>query len=156
MNNFHLTLERKLRNAFGFTLVELLIVVAIIAILTVIGIVNYSSFIKSSRDAKRQSDLKMIQSALEAYHADQIAYPALITFGGQLAVGSKTYLTKVPIDPKNGHKPYIYSLYPSGCTGSNCTGYCLYAKLESLSTNQFEYHCNSPGDSEYNFSVTRP
>lgn len=130
---------------YGFTLVELLIVVTIIAILTVIGIVNYSSFTRSSRDAKRQSDLKMIQSALEAYHADQIYYPysdSVISgspltnaTGGTSVIVPKTYLTTVPSDP-TVTVPYSYKAYkldgtdcPTASVGS-CTKYCLFAQME--------------------------
>lgn len=139
----------------GFTLVELLISISIVAILAVLGLTGYSYFLKSARDAKRQSDLKLIQSALEAYHADHIYYPASITFGEQLADGSKTYLTKIPSDPKEGQQ-YIYSPKPAGCTGTGCMDYCLYAKLETSTTDQYEVNCSSPPETGYNFSVTKP
>lgn len=49
----------------GFTLVELMVVVAIIAILAVVGITVYSNVQKSARDARRQADIGAITSALE-------------------------------------------------------------------------------------------
>jgi len=61
----------------GFTLIELLIVISIIALLSLIGLVAYSEFLKTARNNKRLSDLKLIQSALEDYHADQLYYPYL-------------------------------------------------------------------------------
>ena len=141
----------------GFTLVELLIVITIIAILTIIGIVNYSSFNRSARDSKRQSDLKIIQSALEAYHADKIYYPASIPSVGQFAAGNKIYLNEVPEDPLKPRQFYHYVAKDdtgSSCTGDSCTKYCLYAKLEDRVPDSDD-GC-SPSDPSYNYGVTRP
>ncbi|MBU1000240.1 prepilin-type N-terminal cleavage/methylation domain-containing protein, partial [Patescibacteria group bacterium] len=44
----------------GFTLVELLVVISIIAILSVIGIVVFTGVQKGARDAKRKADINAI------------------------------------------------------------------------------------------------
>lgn len=49
----------------GFTLIELMIVIAIIAILATLGVTNFSSALRRARDAKRQSDIVAVQKALE-------------------------------------------------------------------------------------------
>lgn len=49
----------------GFTLVELMVVIAIISILSVIGIVVYTSQQKNARDARRRADIEAIAQALE-------------------------------------------------------------------------------------------
>lgn len=136
----------------AFTLIELMVVISIIAILSVIGFVYYGNFIKNSRDAKRQADLKFIQSALEDYHADQLYYPSTITFGAPLILGSKTYANMLPDDPKPP-PDYSYAPSPAGCS-SQCTGYCLYAHLEGASLPNSDAPC--PPSSPYNFGVTRP
>lgn len=59
----------------GFTLVELLIVIAIIAILTSIAMPNYQDALVSSKCAKFMGDCQAIQTALEVYFADQSQYP---------------------------------------------------------------------------------
>ena len=59
----------------GFTLIEVLVAVTIIAILTSIGVVSYSSVNKRSRDAKRKGDVEQLRSALEMYRADNSYYP---------------------------------------------------------------------------------
>lgn len=126
--------KSSIRSLAGFTLIELLITITIIAVLAIIGIVAYSSFLKTARDNKRQSDLKIIQSALEDYHADRIYYPSSVTFGSPLAAGNKTYLNKVPNDPTANPD---YSYVPSGTncsatTPQNCTSYCLFAQMEAV------------------------
>ena len=144
----------------GFTLIELLVVISIIAILSIIGLTAYTTFTKNARDAKRQSDLKFIQSALEEYHADQTFYPAVITPGTALTStnGSKTYMSKIPNDPtKSTTIPYLYKPLPLNCDNVfiiNCTSYCIFAATENISKTEDSVNCLLSAD--YQYAVTRP
>src|SRR3989338_6984910 len=70
----------------AFTLLEMLVVVGIIAVLVSIGTSSYSTAQKKARDAKRQSDLKSFQNALEqCYSVNSYAYPT-ITGGGTTSI----------------------------------------------------------------------
>lgn len=124
----------------GFTLVELLVVISIIAVLSAIGFVTYQSILKEGRDAKRQSDLRTIQSALEQYRADQGNYPAnLPSVGSPITSpdGSKTYLSQLPEDPRGGGYGYTSAACPQK--------YILCALLENPGT--LANRCCYPGDS---------
>lgn len=59
----------------GFSLIELMIVVAVMAILSTVGFFAYNNFQKSAKDAKRQSDLKTIATAVQAYYTDNGKFP---------------------------------------------------------------------------------
>lgn len=62
-------------NSKGFTLLELLVVLAIIGILTAIGTVSFTAAQIRARDSQRKSDLKVIASVLETYFQENKAYP---------------------------------------------------------------------------------
>ena len=62
-------------NGSGFTLVELLIVIAIIGILAAIAITQFTSYRQKSYNSAAQSDLRNVKTNLEAYYADYQHYP---------------------------------------------------------------------------------
>ncbi len=85
----------------GFTLIELLVVIAIIGLLSTLAVVALNNARQKSRDAKRVSDVKQIQTALELYYNDANAYPttgAVVT-GGTITYGDTTYMQIVPSNP---------------------------------------------------------
>ena len=113
------------RSGAGFTLLELLVVIAIISILIALGMISYSTAQKKSRDAKRSSDLKEIQNALETYHAVTGNYPDGATYNyPEPLEGDPNYFTggNVPTDPKSGAS-YIDNPYTT-------TAYTICADLE--------------------------
>lgn len=63
------------RNQHGFTLVELTIVIAVIAILSVIGMVSYIEVQKQARDNQRQADILTFQNELEKFYEQNGTYP---------------------------------------------------------------------------------
>lgn len=61
----------------GFTIVELLIVIVVIGILALLVITTYSGIQAKARNSKRQSDVKSLQTQLEAYFSQNGYYPSL-------------------------------------------------------------------------------
>jgi general secretion pathway protein G len=67
--------QKPLNTLRGLTLIEVLVVIAIIGILAAVISVNAVQSGKISRDAKRQADLRMLQSAVELYKNKEGRYP---------------------------------------------------------------------------------
>lgn len=86
----------------GFTLVELLVVVAIIAILSVIGLTIFTSAQSNARDARRKSDIEAIANALEITRNSESVYylclPAKSTTACDKGTATGFSGGKVPVD----------------------------------------------------------
>jgi len=110
----------------GFTLIELIVVVAIIAVLSTIlfGFLGDSKI--KARDTKRVSDIKEIQLALEVYHSVNKKYPSGLP---ELKTGG--FIPEVPVAPPNS--TYIY--VPLGPATGNCTNYHLGVHIEGTGNN---------------------
>jgi prepilin-type N-terminal cleavage/methylation domain-containing protein len=159
----------------GFTLVELLVVMAILGILTVITLGNFRTSQIKARDAQRKSDLRQIANALEAYYNDHSGYPLGVTSGSDngkmlacvceegdepcdwdTEVGNRefcdanstVYMSKIPGDPVSSTDfPYCYE----SADGSD---YKIYAKLENENDPDAKLDVTCGGTSHYNFGIS--
>lgn len=125
----------------GFTLIEILVVTTIIVLLTSIAAVSYSQFSKSSRDARRKTDLEQVRAALEMYRSNNDQYSSssfdnTCNFVNWLNL----YIGSLPTDPKTS--------YNYRCTIST-NDYTLGAYLESGGSGV----CGSCGASNCNYCL---
>jgi len=78
----------------GFTLVELMIVLAIIGVLLTVAIPSFVGAVRQAREAVLKEDLHVLRSAIDSYTADKQKAPQsledLVTDG---------YLKEIPMDP---------------------------------------------------------
>jgi prepilin-type N-terminal cleavage/methylation domain-containing protein len=111
----------------GFTLTEILIVIAILMLIFLIVLANIRNQVAKAHDVQRKADLNKIQKSLEEYYNDKQTYPpdanAFLNCGsGDLS----PYLVKILCDPVN-KTPYKYVL--GNPTAKD--GYVVCAKLEN-------------------------
>lgn len=78
----------------GWTLIELVIVMAIISILAGMAIVGYRNAVTLSKEAVLRENLFRMRDAIDQYYADKGRYP-----GDLQALVSDQYLREVPLDP---------------------------------------------------------
>lgn len=137
----------------GFTLMELLIVMAILGILITVGLTSYKSVQMKSRDSRRKNDLRQIASALEVYYNDKAKYPGDDGLGAIVGCGtndaqtctcgsamldknSVMYMPELPCDPASGRKYYYDAV------GNNA--YQLYARIENTEDNDVPHSGTTP------------
>ncbi|MCE1229569.1 MAG: prepilin-type N-terminal cleavage/methylation domain-containing protein [Firmicutes bacterium] len=83
----------------GFTLLELVTAMTILALMTTVGIVGYRSHTRSAKEAVLKEDLFQLNHALEQHRADKGRYPATID-----RLTSQGYLRRIPVDPMTQSK----------------------------------------------------
>ncbi len=137
----------------GFTIVELLIVIVVIAILATLVIVTFTGIQQKARDSQRQTDIDALDSHLEAYYADNGYYPTL----NDLQTSSWVADNMKGLDPESLTSPdgkaiadtagtggsggWAYGYTTTGCTATSpsstsneCTSFQLKANLEGGSS----------------------
>jgi len=138
----------------GFTIIELLIVIAIIAILAGLVLNNFQGAQAKARDTKRVSNINNIHSKLEEYYNENGGYPSTFTaatFPGidadslKDADGTAIVINAPVADaaaanavaaPGNTNE-FKYIPYPTGCGNGpppTCTGYVLKTFVEKPTT----------------------
>ena len=143
-----------MHNRRGFTLIELLVTIAIIGLLATLGIVAFNTARIRARDARRTSDIRAIQTALEIFRGSVGGYPddtvsgaggsaigggnlrslTRSGWGGALPAGVAVYLGQAPNDPApGGSGQYTYTSRAddgSSCDATPCDTYVIQFSLE--------------------------
>lgn len=165
------------RKGKGFTLIELMVVIAIILILALIAIPAYRNMQDRARKSRVQSDLRTLANALQMFYTDWNTYPvqgtaarlssnnagaelmgvsgASVNVSGAVSAtgerGPITYIEKLPIDPFDVQNGSYY--YQSNNVSGAATAYVLY----SITTAPGEYiYRDSLGNSGVTSSAPTP
>lgn len=86
--------RRTRRAQAGWTLIELVIVMAIIAVLASMAVVGAKNAVLLAREATLKEDLFRMRDAIDQYYADKGKYPADLQ-----ALVTDQYMREVPVDP---------------------------------------------------------
>ncbi len=121
---------RKTFTRTGFTLIELLVVISIIGILSAVVLTSLNGARQKGRDARRISDVKQIQLALELYYDANNRYPLTIGPANNSVLVNNGFIASLPIDPSN-NAVYEYRPYAATTNQAVCSSYHLGADLES-------------------------
>ncbi|MGF6758147.1 type IV pilin protein [Paraburkholderia sp. GAS42] len=104
----------------GFTLIELVVVMAIIGLLLSIAVPRYMHSIERGKEQVRQQNVAVMRNAIDQYYGDNGQYPETLD-----ELVAKHYLRAVPVDPVNGDekwaviaspddtKPGVYDVAPA-------------------------------------------
>ena len=146
----------------GFTLIELMVVIAIIGLLASVVIASLNSARVKARDTRRISDLEQIRNALELYYNTNGNYPIISRWAtSELTTYDSTgtrwvalqnallpYMSKLPNDPKptGTSGPWKAGNYHYAYGSDDGQVYDLVAQLEDTNNNnrcaikQWKYH----------------
>jgi len=111
----------------GFTLIELIVVIGIIAILAAIVLVALSMAKKKSDDTGKIRALQEVRSALQLFNTDKGYYPPTANYRTDII--NNKYITEINI---TGLK---YIALPPYCTDTTCNSYHLGVSLENSNNN---------------------
>ena len=78
----------------GFTLIEVLVVMAIVATLLSIAVPRYFDSVERSKEAILKQDLAIMRDAIDKFYSDTNAYPVTLD-----ELVQKRYLRTIPLDP---------------------------------------------------------
>lgn len=129
-------LRKMMTNQKGFTLVELMVVIAIIGVLAAVAIPKFSSVTNSALDAKLKSDLSSMDGAIMQYYVATGGYPTTANASADLVT---TYISVWPTDSQKKNLVYTY-------TAATTTAAASYNLAGNDSTNTTRY---SPASSSY-------
>lgn len=118
-------MKRNLRTERGFTLVEIIVVIAVIGLLSMVVFASFDDSRKKARDTARHADIQQIGAALQAYGVTYGSYPPNLD-----ALVSVGLLLSVPTDPVNtGENVYTYE---NSCASPSVTNNTQYYRLWTI------------------------
>jgi prepilin-type N-terminal cleavage/methylation domain-containing protein len=133
----------------GFTLIEIIIVMAIIALLMVAAFFLAKGQYVKGRDARRKADMHKIQEAVEEYEKDHDCYPQPELVVCTPGTGLIPYLSKVPCDFATGEN-YYYENDNDTCA----KWYRMFIFLDNLNDKDIISRIGPSG--KYNFYLASP
>ncbi|XKT75178.1 MAG: type II secretion system protein [Patescibacteria group bacterium UBA2103] len=136
----------------GFTLMELLVVLAIVGLLSSVALTSLVNARTEARDSKRLIEIADVSRALSRYAEDHASYPATLE-----TLVSQAYLSVVPEDPRLG-VPFVYKVTRDGSryylgvnlesrsaaallSDSDSVRTGIYGSDSSGCSREFRYHC---------------
>jgi prepilin-type N-terminal cleavage/methylation domain-containing protein len=142
------TTKKRTSNDFdtqGMSMIEILIVVAIIAILGAMALVSYNRQLSKARDAQRKDHMEDLRVAFEDYYNDNECYPDLEMLSNCGGSDLSPYLKEIPCDPQD-ELPYVGSSFGDDW----CDGYRVLVQLENVTDPSIErIGCNAVTGCEY-------
>lgn len=149
------------KNLGGFTVIELLLVIAIIGLIASIIVVATSGAKAQARDAKRKAEVDAIRKAIEFYYIDHDQYPKktewakleedpTLDTGEKFSIAVKEWLSTIPKDPLYGQTKETGELYSYQYkTNDDATEYKIHVETESGTYAAYETYSSGGGGIVY-------
>ncbi|QIB28139.1 prepilin-type N-terminal cleavage/methylation domain-containing protein [Caloranaerobacter azorensis] len=92
-------INKRLRNKKGFTLIELIVVIAVLGILAMIAIPKITGIQDDAKENVDKQNVKLMQNAVEMYAAENGNYPA----NNEIKSVLERYIDKIPEPQQTGY-----------------------------------------------------
>lgn len=107
-------MREMMKNRRGFTLIELIVVMAILALLLAIAIPRFGNVMSSSKDKAHKANIEMLERAGELYYAEnQVSSDVTFNKSNYNTNGFEKYVKKWPDNPK-GTGDYTVTIKANG------------------------------------------
>jgi len=117
----------------GFTLIELMVVVAIVGILVTLAEPSYRIATIKAKEAALKKDLYVLRDVIDQYRADQGRYPSALS-----DLVEKGYLRAIPVDPFTGSAETWVEIFVS--EGEESGIYDVHSGSDIIGTNGVSYN----------------
>jgi general secretion pathway protein G len=117
----------------GFTLIELMVVVAILGILVTLAEPSYHLATTKAKEAALKKDLYILRDVIDQYHADQGQYPPSLS-----DLVQKGYLRSIPVDPFTRASDTWVEVYAS--EGKESGVFDVHSGSNVIGTNDLSYN----------------
>ncbi len=153
-----------MKNKPGFSLIEVLIVIAILAILLIIGSIIYTRYLDQARDTERKSDLERLQKIIEGFYNDNGCYPqpTEICYDATSDDDNPCYICgseanpmpnyQLPCNPNHPTMKYLYEVEDNSCP----SWYRVYTEFANKDNDICPHSLCGPGGGGYDYGVSSP
>lgn len=93
----------------GFTLIELMVVLSIVALLLTLAVPKYFNSVEKAKEATLRQDLRTMREAIDRFHGDHDRYPESLE-----ELAERKYLRAIPPDPITGEASTWIAIPPDG------------------------------------------
>ena len=97
-----LSLRARYPKIWGFTLIELMVVMVLIALLLTLAVPRYFGTIDTGKQSVQRQNISVIRDAIDKYYGDLGKYPETLQ-----DLVDKKYLRSVPVDPITGKSDWV-------------------------------------------------
>jgi general secretion pathway protein G len=99
--------------ARGFTLIELMVVMTIVALLAALAAPRYFDSVERARERVLLQNLNVLRDAIDKFHADTGGYPATLA-----DLAARRYVRRIPDDPLTGSAATWVVVPPPAASGA--------------------------------------